>query len=288
MESCAAPGALRIVDPAMADNGRLYAGFAPDFPSKMARLCAGADFILPNLTEAAFLVGETPKLEGYTREEIEHLIAKLHGIGAKNVILTGVSFDPDLLGSAISDGGKVEYDFNPRLKKMSHGTGDVYASVFAGAVLRGKTALEAAALAADVVCEAIKATDDDHWYGVSFERGTYVDYADRRHVFISGTASINNKGQIINARDVVKQAQRVWDNVGALLSEADCTFFDVAMMIVYLRDTADYHVVRALYEERFPGKPYIIVHAPVCRPGWLVEMECMAVKRIQKEGVEPF
>jgi len=125
-------------------------------------------------------------------------------------------------------------------------------------------------------------------YGVSFERGTYVDYADRRHVFISGTASINNKGQIINARDVVKQAQRVWDNVGALLSEADCTFFDVAMMIVYLRDTADYHVVRALYEERFPGKPYIIVHAPVCRPGWLVEMECMAVKRIQKEGVEPF
>jgi enamine deaminase RidA (YjgF/YER057c/UK114 family) len=125
-------------------------------------------------------------------------------------------------------------------------------------------------------------------YGVSFERGTYVDYADRRHVFISGTASINNKGQIINARDVVKQAQRVWDNVGALLSEADCTFFDVAMMIVYLRDTADYHVVRALYEERFPGKPYIIVHAPVCRPGWLVEKECMAVKRIQKEGVEPF
>jgi hypothetical protein len=85
-----------------------------------------------------------------------------------------------------------------------------------------------------------------------------------------------------------EQAQRVWDNVGALLSEADCTFFDVAMMIVYLRDTADYHVVRALYEERFPGKPYIIVHAPVCRPGWLVEMECMAVKRIQKEGVEPF
>jgi enamine deaminase RidA (YjgF/YER057c/UK114 family) len=125
-------------------------------------------------------------------------------------------------------------------------------------------------------------------YGVSFERGTYVDYADRRHVFISGTASINNKGQIINARDVVKQAQRVWDNVGALLSEADCTFFDVAMMIVYLRDTADYHVVRALYEERFPGKPYIIVHAPVCRPGWLVEMECMAVKKMENPAYEAF
>ena len=97
-------------------------------------------------------------------------LRKLHGIGAKNVVLTGVSFSPDELGSAVSDGSTVQYDFNPKLEKMSHGTGDVYASVFAGAVLRGKTALEAAALAADVVCEAIKATDDDHWYGVSFER----------------------------------------------------------------------------------------------------------------------
>ena len=168
--SCANDGALRIVDPAMADNGKLYAGFADDFPSKMARLCQGADYILPNLTEAALLVGETPKLEGYTREEIERLVAKLHGIGAKNVILTGVSFDPDLLGSAVSDGNTVAYDFNPRLKKMSHGTGDVYASVFAGALLRGRSAFDAAALAADIVCESIRHTDDDHWYGVSFER----------------------------------------------------------------------------------------------------------------------
>ena len=91
-------------------------------------------------------------------------------IGAKNVVLTGVSFSPDELGSAVSDGSSVKYDFNPKLDKMSHGTGDVYASVFAGAVLRGKSALDAAALAADVVCEAIKATEDDHWYGVSFER----------------------------------------------------------------------------------------------------------------------
>ena len=168
--SCANDSALRIVDPAMADNGKLYAGFADDFPSKMARLCQGADYILPNLTEAALLVGEAPKLEGYTREEIERLIAKLHGIGAKNVILTGVSFDPDLLGSAISDGNTIAYDFNPRLKKMSHGTGDVYASVFAGALLRGRSAFDAAALAADIVCESIRHTDNDHWYGVSFER----------------------------------------------------------------------------------------------------------------------
>ena len=170
MSSCAAPGALRIVDPAMADNGKLYAGFTDDFPKKMARLCDSADYILPNLTEAALLVGDQPKLEGYTREEIERLIGKLHGIGAKNVILTGVSFDPEQLGSAVSDGKKVEYDFNPRLKKMSHGTGDVYASVFAGALLRGRSTLEAAALAADIVCESIRHTEDDHWYGVSFER----------------------------------------------------------------------------------------------------------------------
>ena len=161
---------LVYVDPAMADHGVLYAGFAPDFPSQMARLVDGADYILPNLTEAALLVGEKPKLSGYTKDELESLIAKLHALGAKNVVLTGVSFSPDELGSAVSDGSTVQYDFNPKLEKMSHGTGDVYASVFAGAVLRGKTALEAAALAADVVCEAIKATDDDHWYGVSFER----------------------------------------------------------------------------------------------------------------------
>ncbi len=170
MASCANPGALRIVDPAMADNGRLYAGFAADFPSKMARLCKGADYILPNLTEAAFLVGDAPKLSGYTRAEVEALIEKLHVLGAKNVVLTGVSFDSGMLGSAVSDGTTVAYDFNPRLERMSHGTGDVFASVFAGALLRGKTALESAALAADVVCAAIEATEPDHWYGVSFER----------------------------------------------------------------------------------------------------------------------
>jgi len=170
MASCAAPGAIRIVDPAMADNGRLYAGFADDFPSKMAKLCNGADYILPNLTEAALLVGDEPRLEGYTQEDIEFLVTKLHGLGAKNVVLTGVSFNPDELGSAVSDGNKIEYDFNPRIDRMSHGTGDIYASIFAGALLRGFKPLEASALAADVVCESIKATGPDHWYGVSFEK----------------------------------------------------------------------------------------------------------------------
>ena len=119
-------------------------------------------------------------------------------------------------------------------------------------------------------------------YGVSFERGTSIDYRDRRQVFISGTASIDAKGQIVHPNDVVSQTRRVWENVEALLSEAECTFDDVCSMIVYLRDIADYHVVRALYEERFPGYPVVFVHAPVCRSGWLVEMECMAIKAMNQ------
>ncbi len=170
IHTCAAPGALRIVDPVMADNGKMYPGFAEDFPSQMARLCKDADYVMPNLTEAAFLLGETPCLDGYDRAFIEKTIAGLHKLGAKNVILTGVSFTPDQLGTAISDGASIAYDFNPRLTRMAHGTGDVFASVFAGSVLRGKSAFDAAALAADIVCTAIEATPEDHWYGVAFER----------------------------------------------------------------------------------------------------------------------
>ena len=125
-------------------------------------------------------------------------------------------------------------------------------------------------------------------YGVSFERGTSVDYADRRHVFISGTASINNKGEIMFPKDVEKQTRRMWDNVEALLAEAECTYDDVPMLIVYLRDVADYDLVHSLFEERFPDKPFVIVHAPVCRTGWLIEMECMAVKAVSNPGLPQF
>jgi pyridoxine kinase len=169
MKTCGRPGATRIVDPAMADDGELYRGFAADFPTKIARLCDGADYMLPNMTEAALLVGEKPVLSGHTCEYVESLVSRLHALGAKNVVLTGVSFEHDMLGTAVSDGGKVEYDFNPRLTRTSHGTGDIFASVFSAAVLRGKTAAEAAALAADIVCLAIESTEPDHLYGVSFE-----------------------------------------------------------------------------------------------------------------------
>ena len=115
-------------------------------------------------------------------------------------------------------------------------------------------------------------------YGVSFERGTYIDYGDRRQVFISGTASINNKGEIVHPGDVCKQTERMWENVETLLEEAECSFEHVQHLLVYLRDISDYSVVSEMFEKRFPTIPKVYLLAPVCRPGWLVEMECMAVK----------
>ena len=115
-------------------------------------------------------------------------------------------------------------------------------------------------------------------YGVTFERGTVMEYGDRAQVFISGTASINNRGEVEHVGDIVKQTKRMWENVETLLAEADTCFEDVMHIIVYLRDTADYQVVSEMFAERFPNTPTVFTLAPVCRPTWLIEMECMAVK----------
>ena len=117
-------------------------------------------------------------------------------------------------------------------------------------------------------------------YGVAFERATSVDYSDRRHMFISGTASIDNKGRVMWPGDIRRQTLRMWENVESLLATADCNWENVGQIIVYLRDPADYFVVNKMFSEKFPDIPYVVVHAPVCRPGWLVEMECMAMKAI--------
>lgn len=117
-----------------------------------------------------------------------------------------------------------------------------------------------------------------HEYGVAFERASSIDYPDRCHLFVSGTASIDSKGQILWPGDIRRQTERMWENVGALLDAAGFGWQDVGQILVYLRDPADYSVVNAMFEQRFPDIPRIIVHAPVCRPGWLVEMECMAMK----------
>ena len=114
-------------------------------------------------------------------------------------------------------------------------------------------------------------------YGVRFERGTKVEYPDRSHVFISGTASIDNNGKILYEGDIVRQTERMIENVEVLLKEAGCGFPQVGSMIIYLRDSADYAVVNEIFEKRFPDCPRVLVQASVCRPGWLVEMECIAI-----------
>lgn len=114
-------------------------------------------------------------------------------------------------------------------------------------------------------------------YGVTFERGTTVDYNDRRHILISGTASIDNKGSIVAEGDIKAQTLRMIENVRALLAEGGASFGDIAHIVCYLRDTADYKVVSSIMKESFGEVPCIITLAPVCRPGWLIEMECMAI-----------
>jgi enamine deaminase RidA (YjgF/YER057c/UK114 family) len=114
-------------------------------------------------------------------------------------------------------------------------------------------------------------------YGVRFERGALVERPDCRCVFISGTASIDNKGKILYEGDIVRQTERMIENVEVLLAESGCGFGQVGSMIVYLRDASDYAVVKSIFDKRFPDCPRVIVQAPVCRPGWLVEMECIAI-----------
>lgn len=116
-------------------------------------------------------------------------------------------------------------------------------------------------------------------YGVAFERGTTVDYRDRRHVYISGTASIDNKGRVVHPGNIEAQTRRMIENIGVLLAEAGCNRDDIAHLIVYLRDPSDYAAVKNVYDKLLPSVPRVIVLAPVCRPGWLVETECMAIKR---------
>ena len=114
-------------------------------------------------------------------------------------------------------------------------------------------------------------------YGVTFERGTCIDYGDRSHVMISGTASINNKGEVMYIGDINKQLDRMCENVETLLSEGGASFADVMQIVVYLRDLADYKNVKERFDSRFPDIPCLITLAPVCRPTWLIEMECIAI-----------
>lgn len=114
-------------------------------------------------------------------------------------------------------------------------------------------------------------------YGVTFERGTAVTYGDRRQIFISGTASIDNRGEIVYPGDILKQAQRMMKNIEALLKEAGADLSDISEAVTYLRDPADYAIVKKFFNRHYAEFPHLIVFAPVCRSGWLIETECMAV-----------
>jgi len=115
-------------------------------------------------------------------------------------------------------------------------------------------------------------------YGVTFERGVKVDYSGCSHVIISGTASIDQKGDVLYPGDVRRQTLRMWDNVEALLVEGGAGWEHVKMVTVYLRNREDYPAVADMFSAKFPDTPYIITLAPVCRPAWLIEMECIAVR----------
>lgn len=164
------PEARIIVDPAMADNGKLYAGLDNDCVDAMRTLCAAADVILPNLTEACLLTGIGYR-EDWDGDYISRLLDALIELGAKSVVLTGVLFPWNTTGGIIANGKERKYFRHRRVDRMFHGTGDVFAAAFTGAFLRGLSLEDAAGLAARFTLRSIENTenDPDHWYGVKFE-----------------------------------------------------------------------------------------------------------------------
>jgi len=164
------PNCIKIVDPAMADNGKLYYGFDDVYASEMAKLCAEADIVIPNITEACFMTGHEYK-ENYDEAYVDSVIEALEAKGMKDIVLTGISYNPETTGVVVRTKGKTEYYSHRRLPVGSHGTGDVFASAFSGALLRGKTEFEAAKVAANYTLRCIENTvgDENHKYGVKFE-----------------------------------------------------------------------------------------------------------------------
>ena len=157
-----AEGCIALVDPVMADNGKLYAGFAESFPSEMKRLCAASDIMVPNITEACLMLGEEYSDGPYTKEYIEGLVRRLSAIGGNRVVLTGVCFDDVMLGAASYDPAedRVDYTFDRRIPGYLHGTGDVFGSALLGALLRGRSLAKASDIAVRYKRETIAVTFD--------------------------------------------------------------------------------------------------------------------------------
>ena len=163
---------LLFVDPAMADHGKLYTGFGPEFPAAMAKVVARADVAVPNLTEACLLTGAEYR-EEYDEAYIRDLLHRLVALGAKRAILTGVSFEAGKVGVVSYDSLTGEYFayFNEKVPRTFHGTGDIFSSVVMGGLMRGLSMEDALKLAVDYTLECIRITNkDETWYGVEFER----------------------------------------------------------------------------------------------------------------------
>ena len=162
-----------VIDPVMADHGKLYHGFTPEFARAMAKLCGKADLIIPNITEAAFML-DIPYNPDYDEDYIREVLKKLTGLGCPRAALTGISFDKDKIGVYLYDSERDEYYYycNERLDAAFHGTGDVYASAVVGALMRGFDTKAALTIAVDFTLECMKKTmqDPNHrFYGVNFE-----------------------------------------------------------------------------------------------------------------------
>ena len=170
-----------LIDPVMADNGKLYSGFTPEFAARMAKLCAKADLIIPNLTEAAFML-EIPYKTDYDEQYIKDVLKGLTELGAPKAALTGISFEADKIGvySYDRESGEYFYYANEKLPNSCHGTGDVFASATLGALMRGYTFEKSLSIAVDYTLESMKKTEADpdrRFYGVNFEEALdyYVD-----------------------------------------------------------------------------------------------------------------
>lgn len=164
-----APGGMRIVDPAMADNGKLYTGFDETYVVAMTELCRTADVMIPNVTEGC-LMTHTPYPEKVTEGFAMELLTRLEQI-CPRVVLTGVGYRPEETGILVSDEGRRWHYAHRRIPKSFHGTGDVFASAFVGAWMQGKTLAQAVQIAADYTACCVEKTwkTPAHWYGVKFE-----------------------------------------------------------------------------------------------------------------------
>ena len=168
------PNNLVIVDPVMAEDGKLYTGFDDSHPSHMARLCSKADIIMPNISEASLLLGIEYPGEDCSEAKIKEMLVALSKLGAKCCVITGVHFPNDRLGFIGYDSSTCDFfdGSTEEIKYRSHGTGDVFASTFTGAVLNNYSVRDALMLAARFTCRCIDNTakdPDKRFYAVNFE-----------------------------------------------------------------------------------------------------------------------